>query len=226
MNIPKVFYSSITQKIVMALTGLFLCLFLLIHLAGNLQLLLPQAKAQLQYNYYSHVLSNSIIIKIASYITYFFLLLHCVYAWLLTRKNRQVRSVHYACNRPQHSSKWASRNMGILGVILLFFLIIHMKTFWYVYHWGSIGIDSQGYRDLYDIVIKAFSHLWYVVLYVFCMIAMGYHLVHGVASAFSSLGLHHKKYSYFARQLGFFFAIAVSFGFAFIPISVFLQQSG
>ena len=130
------FSSSIVQKILMALTGLFLCLFLLIHLAGNLQLLLPQAKAQLQYNYYSYLLSNNVIIKIASYITYFCIVLHCIYAWLLTKKNRRMRSVSYICYQPQHNSTWASRNMGVLGCLLLFFLVIHMKTFWYQYHWG------------------------------------------------------------------------------------------
>ncbi|MCP3958528.1 MAG: succinate dehydrogenase cytochrome b subunit [bacterium] len=208
----------------MAATGLFLCLFLLVHLFGNLQLFLPRPQGQLQFNFYSHLLSSNPLIKIAGLATYAGILGHAVLSLLLTRRNRAARSVPYAYSRPQDASPWYARNMGILGTVLLIFLVIHMKTFWYEYHWGAVGVDSGGHRDLYAVVLAAFDREWYVALYVVAMAAMGYHLLHGVESAFRTFGFQPRRFARLAHRLGVAFAVGVSALFAIIPVYVYLVQ--
>ncbi len=216
--------SSIASKLWMAATGLFLCLFLCVHLFGNLQLFLPRPQAQEQFNFYSHLLSSNPVIKIAGLLTYASVLAHGLLSLFITRRNRSARSTQYACNHPRQSSSWYSRNMGVLGVLVLVFLVVHMKTFWYTYHWGEVGIDAAGHRDLYSVVVAAFSREWYVALYVAAMAAMGYHLLHGFESAFRTIGFQPRRFEKLAGRLGAAFAISVSALFAAIPIYVYLLQ--
>ena len=216
--------SSIASKLWMAATGLFLCLFLVVHLFGNLQLFLPREQAQAQFNFYSHLLSSNPLIKIAGLLTYASFLAHAVLSLHITHRNRLARTEKYACHRPGESSTWYSRNMGILGALVLVFLVIHMKTFWYTYHWGEVGVDAAGRRDLYSVVLAAFSREWYVALYVVAMAAMGYHLLHGFESAFRTLGFQPRRFAVLAQRLGAAFAIGISALFAAIPVYVYLLQ--
>ncbi len=216
--------SSIASKLWMAATGLFLCLFLCVHLFGNLQLFLPRPQAQEQFNFYSHLLSSNPLIKVAGLVTYAGILAHAFLSLLITRRNRGARSSQYACHRPQESSPWYSRNMGILGVLTLVFLVVHMKTFWYTYHWGEVGVDAAGRKDLYSVVLFAFSREWYVALYVVAMAALGYHLLHGFESAFRTFGFQPRRFEKLAGRLGAAFSIGVSALFAAIPIYMYLLQ--
>ena len=109
----------------MALTGLFLCFFLVIHLFGNLQLLLPTEAARWQFNFYSRLLSENLFIQLISYVLFASILAHAVYALLITIQNRRSSGQRYAYDRRSVTSKWYSRQMGLLGTIILFFLIIH-----------------------------------------------------------------------------------------------------
>ena len=112
--------------------------------------------------------------------------------------------------------------MGILGVLVLVFLVIHMKTFWYTYHWGEVGLDANGHKDLYSVVLFAFSREWYVALYVIAMAALGYHLLHGFESAFRTFGFQPRRFERLANRLGAAFAIGVSALFAVIPVYAYL----
>lgn len=215
---------SIANKLWMAATGLFLCLFLVIHLFGNLQLFLPRPQAQLQFNFYSHLLSSNPLIKVAGLVTYASFLAHAILSLFITRRNRGARSSHYVRHRPGASSRWYSRSMGILGTLVLVFLVVHMKTFWYTYHWGVVGVDAAERRDLYSVVLFAFSREWYVALYVVAMAAMGYHLLHGFESAFRTFGFQPRRFAKLAGRLGAAFAVGISTLFAVIPIYVYLLQ--
>lgn len=215
---------SIASKLWMAATGLFLCLFLVVHLFGNLQLFLPRPHGQLQFNLYSHLLSSNPLIKVAGLLTYASILGHAVLSLVITRSNRGARSSKYACHRPQASSSWYSRYMGLLGTVVLVFLVVHMKTFWYTYHWGEVGVDAAGRKDLYSVVLAAFSREWYVALYVVAMAAMGYHLLHGFESAFRTFGFQPRRFAALAGRLGAAFAVGVSALFAAIPVYVYLLQ--
>jgi succinate dehydrogenase / fumarate reductase, cytochrome b subunit len=113
---------TLSRKNLMALTGLFLCLFLAVHLFGNLQLLLPVKVAQWQFNFYSKLLSENLFIEFISYALFASILAHVLYALLITIRNRKANGKRYEYDRRGASSKWYSRKMGLLGTIVLVFL--------------------------------------------------------------------------------------------------------
>jgi succinate dehydrogenase/fumarate reductase cytochrome b subunit (b558 family) len=130
-DIRQLLSHTLSRKNLMALTGFFLCFFLVIHLFGNLQLLLPAEVARWQFNFYSKLLSENIFIELISYVLFASILVHVVYALLITIQNKRSNGNRYQCDRRSVSSKWYSRRMGLLGTIILFFLIIHLRDFWY-----------------------------------------------------------------------------------------------
>lgn len=213
--------SSLAKKYWMSATGLFLCTFLLGHLLGNLQLLLPAEQASTQFNEYARFMTTNPIVKILSYITYFSILFHAVDGILLTIQNKKARPVKYAYNKPSANSNWTSRNMGFLGVVLLLFLVVHMRSFWYEMHFGTVPTDKNGLKDLYLITTEAFKQLWYVLLYVVSMIAIALHLSHGFSSSFQTLGVNHPKLNSIIKITGLFFGIAIPAAFAVIPVVIY-----
>lgn len=215
---------TLMHKIIMTLTGLFLCFFLIIHFLGNTQLFLPTDQAHEQFNYYSELLSKNLLIKVVSYVLYFSILAHAFYALIITLKNKKSGG-SFKKDRRSRASRWYSRNMGILGTIILVFLVIHFKDFWYVYKFGTIPMDQWGRKDLYSIVVNAYSNIWYVILYVICMIPLGYHLLHGFYSACRTLGVYHPKYVKWLKYFGVIFSIGISIGFAIIPVYIYLTNS-
>ncbi|OPB85050.1 succinate dehydrogenase cytochrome b subunit [Elizabethkingia occulta] len=213
--------NTLSRKMLMCLTGLFLGFFLLIHFLGNLQLFLPQEQAHLQFNAYSHFLSGNIVIKIVSLVLYTSILLHAIDGLVITIKNKKSGGT-YQSDRRGRASKWYSRNMGILGTLILIFLVIHFQNFWYVYKFGSLPLDDKGNKDLYILVITVFKEWWYVVIYVISMIALCYHLIHGIYSAVRTLGLFHPKYVKWIKIAGIAYSVIISVGFALMPVYVFL----
>ena len=135
--------TTLVRKIIMAATGFFLCFFLLIHFLGNTQLFLEPEKAQQSFNTYSSFLTGNIFIKIVSYVLYLSIIIHAIYALIISLKNKSAGG-SYAKDARGRSSKWFSRNMGVLGTIILIFIVLHFQNFWYVYKFGSIGLDPWG----------------------------------------------------------------------------------
>ncbi|WP_294824664.1 succinate dehydrogenase cytochrome b subunit [uncultured Flavobacterium sp.] len=123
--------SSIAKKYWMALTGLFLCLFLVGHLLGNLQLIFADALA---FNQYALFMTTNPAVKILSYLTYASILFHAIDGIILTVQNQKARPVKYVMNKPEKNTVWASRNMAVLGTIILIFIVTHMVNFWAVMH--------------------------------------------------------------------------------------------
>jgi succinate dehydrogenase / fumarate reductase, cytochrome b subunit len=219
--IIDLFSSSLGRKVVMALTGLFIILFLVVHLIGNLQLL--KGDGGEAFNVYAYFMTNNPLIKTIAYVNYAFFLIHIVWAIILTKKNREARgTVGYAI--PNTKGIWSSRNMGILGTIILAFLIIHMRQFWGEMHFGSMPMKTYGdqeVKDLYTVVAAVFAEWWYVAIYTLSMLAIAFHLWHGFESAFQTLGLNHLKYNPVIRFVGKAFSIVVPALFALIPIMMF-----
>ena len=207
----------------MALTGLFLILFLVVHLIGNLQLL-NNDNGQ-SFNVYAQFMTSNPLIKIISYVNYAFILIHIIWSILLTRRNRRARGPEdYALNR--NSSHWTSRNMGILGTFIFIFLVIHLRSFWYEMHWGGIPTatyEGAEYKNLFAVVDTAYSSIWFVLLYVVSMALLGFHLFHGFGSSFQTLGLNHLKYNPLIKFIGVAFAVIVPALFALIPIYMYLN---
>ena len=220
--------SSLGRKVVMSLTGLFLSSFLIIHMAGNLQLF--KSDDGRAFNEYTYFMTHNPVILVVSYLLYTSILVHALMSFILTRHNRASRPVRYAYSRPEANSRWSSRNMGILGTVLLVFIVLHMRTFWYEMHFGSVPMaeyDGKQYKDLYVVVKEAFSQWWYVLFYVGSMVAVGFHMAHGFQSGFQSLGFRHTKYTPVIEFVGrYFFALIIPAAFAAMPIYVFLQVHG
>ncbi|MBC7568252.1 MAG: succinate dehydrogenase cytochrome b subunit [Spirosoma sp.] len=220
--------SSLGRKVVMSLTGLFLSTFLIVHMAGNLQLFKDDGGRA--FNEYTYFMTHNPLIITVSYLLYTSILVHALMALILTRHNQASRPVRYAYSHPEANSLWSSRNMGILGTVLLLFIIIHMRTFWYEMHFGSVPMaeyDGKQYKDLYAVVKVAFAEWWYVLLYVISMVAIGFHLAHGFQSGFQTMGIRHPKYTPIIETIGtYFFAIIIPVAFAAMPVYVFLQVHG
>lgn len=132
----KMFNSSIGQKLIMALTGLFLCSFLIIHMVGNLQLF--KADSGLAFNKYAVFMTTNPLIKTVSYLLYFSILFHAFKGIWLVFGNKKARPVQYAMVDGKANSHWTSRNMGLLGTIILVFVVVHMSNFWYEYKFGHV----------------------------------------------------------------------------------------
>jgi succinate dehydrogenase / fumarate reductase, cytochrome b subunit len=218
----KTFSSTIGRKIIMSITGLFLCSFLVIHLIGNLQLFKNDGGAA--FNVYSHFMGTNPVIRTMEIVLLLGFLFHIYDAIVLTRRNKAARPVGYAENRPGENSPWSSRNMGLLGTVILVFLIIHLWNFFVPARFGGLDgvvVDNVQYDNLYLRVVQSFQIWWYVVIYVIAMVALAYHLIHGFQSAFQSLGLTHKKYTPFIQKFGYAFSVIICLGFAIIPLYFF-----
>ena len=214
--------STIGRKWIMSFTGLFLVLFLIGHLVGNLQLFINDGGQS--FNIYAKFMTTNKFVKILSYVTYLSILGHVIYSVMLTGYNRKARPVSYKVSGSNANSPWTSRNMGVLGTIVLIFLVVHLQGFWYKMHWGPIGkvvYDGESYNDLYTVVAVAFQEWWIVALYVLAMFGLGFHLSHGFSSAFQTLGFNHKKYTPIIKTAGLLFAIIVPALFAAMPLYFF-----
>lgn len=223
--VTKTLNSTLGRKLLMALTGLFLILFLVVHLAGNLQLLMGDNGDS--FNLYAHSMATNPLIRIVSIFNFVFILLHVIYSVLLTQRNKRARPIEYAVTKPSANSSWASRNMGILGTVILIFILIHLRQFWYRLKFGNpdpVNIGGVDYENAYLIVKDAFENPIYVGFYVLSMCFLAFHLSHGFASAFQTIGLNHKKYSPLIKKLGLGFSILIPALFALIPIVMYMQS--
>lgn len=265
--------SSLAKKYWMALTGLFLCLFLVGHLAGNLQLIFSDAS---HFNQYALFMTTNPVVKLLSYLTYISILFHAVDGIMLTIQNRKARPIKYAKENAAANTVWASRNMAVLGTLILIFIVTHMVNFWAVMHFDEkmplettqvnyegktydfyvtqssgkdkyIPVDltnsgleirnrtefydkvgnlkiAEGYKDLHKITFAFFKDSKYgliaTILYVIAMFVLAFHLMHGFASAFQSLGANNPKYNGLIKGFGKGFSIIVPFLFAIIPVYI------
>lgn len=209
-----------------AATGLFLCIFLVVHLSANFILLLPEDLARGLYNAYSTTLRESPIIKVVAYALYLSIIIHVIYAGLVTIRNRSANPKKYAINLSRENSSWASQNMGLLGVFLLLFIVIHLANFWARIKLGlgeSVGLDSAGNMDVYEVTSSLFQNEYYVLFYSLLMIPLGLHLNHGLKSAFKTLGFYHKKGLRILASISIVYAGIMSVGFGIIPIIVYFR---
>lgn len=223
--------SSLAKKYWMAFTGLFLCLFLVGHLAGNLQLLIVGETARDQFNEYALFMTTNPAVRVLSILTMLSILFHVIDGIILTINNRKARPQGYVSFKPGTNSKWSSRNMGILGTIIFVFIVIHLINFWGEMKFG--GLDDTVYvtangeevKDLYTLTVRTFQDeemgLVWALVYLVSMIAIAFHLYHGFGSGFQSLGINHPKYNSFIRKVGIGFAIIIPLAFAIIPFYIY-----
>jgi succinate dehydrogenase / fumarate reductase cytochrome b subunit len=214
--------SSLGKKIVMGLTGIFLIVFLVVHCSVNALIFFNDSGES--FNEAAHFMGTNILVRTAEIGLFAGLLLHIVQGLMLWRQNTEKRPVKYAVSPGNATSKWYSRSMGLLGTLILFFLIVHMIHFWVPSRFGGLEeVPGAGMHNLYAKMQEVFQELWVVVLYVIAVISLGYHLLHGFSSAFQTFGLNRHKYIGLISMLGTAFSIIVPFVFALMPILMYLK---
>ena len=221
------FKTSVVRKNMMAVTGLFIAFFLIIHLLGNLILILPDSMFPIEfwgnvanqhdmYNAYSHFLVHFWPITIIAWILYVAIILHVIDALMITLRNRKAKGEKYAVSDTS-TSTWYSRNMGILGSVIGIFIVIHMAQFWLKYK--VLGTE----HDLYELVVATFKQTWVIVAYELGIIALGFHLVHGVESAHRSLGMYPKSIMKVIKYIAIGFGILMAVLYAIIPLIIYFK---
>lgn len=214
------------RKSIVAATGLFLCIFLIVHLSANCILILPEETASKLYNAYSTFLRENPLIKIVAYALYLSIILHVIYALIVTIKNRKAKPQKYAVNNWKENSSWASQNMGLIGTFILLFIVVHLANFWARIKLGmgeGVGIDAFGHEDVYEVTSSLFHNIYYVIFYSVLMIPLGFHLHHGLKSAFKTLGFYHKNGLKILSKVALVYALIVSILFGIIPFIVYFK---
>jgi succinate dehydrogenase / fumarate reductase cytochrome b subunit len=228
MNWSEFFTSSIGKKFVMALTGLFLISFLVVHVGINACIWANDDGEM--FNKAAHFMGTTVLIRIIEIGLFAFIILHIVQGFVLEIRNRKRRNIGYAVNLGNRGSKWYSRSMGLLGTLLLFFLVMHIYHFWIPSRFGGLAniheldtVDYNGkeYHNQYAEIIRIFQSPVVVVLYILGCISLLYHLMHGFQSAFRTLGLGNSRYMKLIKGTGFWFSVIVSLAFAMMPLSVY-----
>ncbi len=212
--------SSVGKKLIMAITGLFLSLYLVIHLIANLFLLKDDGGEA--FEAYAAFMSstNNIPVRIIEIVLFLVFIYHIVNGIRLWRLNRSAREVRYEVVNASANSSFFSRFMIQSGIIVFIFLIIHLRTFFIEYRFGHPSVT------MYEGARIAFENTWYSLFYIWAMILLAFHLVHGVQSAFQTLGIRHNKYTPFLKGAGITFAILICAGFALIPIYFLFTTGG
>lgn len=213
----KFLQASIGRKILMGLTGLFLISFLVVHVSINSCIFFNDGGVI--FNAAAHFMAHNPVIRVIEIGLFAGLLAHIFQALILTMQNNKARPVKYAVPAGNVSSKWYSRSMGILGSLLLIFLVVHLSNFW-VPTKQALFNDQE--HDTFAGLKEVFSKWYFVAVYMLGVISLGYHLLHGFQSAFQSLGLNHKKYTPMIKSFGFWFSIIITLLFAAMPITMFL----
>jgi succinate dehydrogenase / fumarate reductase, cytochrome b subunit len=205
--------SSVGKKFVMGVTGLLLCLFLVVHLAGNL---LMYAGPEV-YNRYAHTLhSQGALLKIVEVILYILFLAHILLAFYTTQQNRDARGQQYLIKRSKldvapHTTSWPMHPeawMFTSGAIVLLFLIVHLSDFaWEIRLTGPPG------EEPFHKAIRILQNNVTGVIYLVGVVILAIHLWHGFASAFQSLGITHPRYAAIIKWCGVLFAVVMGLGF-------------
>jgi succinate dehydrogenase / fumarate reductase, cytochrome b subunit len=223
MKWSEFFTSSIGKKFIMSLTGIFLISFLVVHVGINACIWANDGGQM--FNLASHFMATTVVIRIMEVGLFAGLLLHIVQGLVLEIKNRSRRRSGYAVPLGNRGSKWYSRSMGLLGTLLLFFLIMHLSHFWVPSRFTELpttDINGKEVADQYGEIVRVFQDPVVDSLYVLGCLSLMYHLLHGFQSAFRTLGVPNGKYISLIKGAGFGFAVMVSLTFAMMPISVYV----
>lgn len=214
----NVFDSSLGKKLIMSITGLFLLVFLLVHLSVNLLLLAGKDA----FNLAAHFMATNPLIQIMQPLLGLGFILHIVFATFLTLKNRNARPVAYAKVNDTSSSKWASRNMYLLGFTILVFLVLHLANFFWKIKFGRVDsylLETVYVEDTYGLVTGLFREWWwYPVLYALGAIVLGFHLSHGFWSGFQTMGLSNPVWKKRLEVFGNVYAMVIGAGFSVIAL--------
>lgn len=206
----------------MSLTGVALIAFLVVHVGINACIWAGDGGEM--FNKASHFMGHTVVIRIIEVFLFVGILLHVVQGLVLEVQNRTRRKVGYAVNLGNRGSKWYSRSMGLLGTLLLLFLVMHLSHFWVPSRFTeleTITIDGKEYPNQYADIVRVFQNPIIDILYILGCASLLYHLLHGFQSAFRTLGVGNGRYMALIKTTGFWFSVIVCLAFAMMPISVY-----
>ena len=215
----KFLMTSIGQKFLMSITGLFLVMFIGVHLTVNL-LLIVDDSGEL-FNLGADFMATNPLIKIMEPLLGLGFMIHIIWSFYLEYQNWRARPVKYNSKNTGVSSTWTSRNMLVLGALVLVFLVMHIIDFFWVIKFNphEIPKTADGLEDTYTLVASLFKEsIVYCLFYIIGGALLGFHLSHGFWSAFQTLGLSNKNWLKRLQFIGKLYAIVIAVGFSVIPL--------
>ena len=218
MNFSFIQFSSITKKIWMAMLGLFLMVFLVIHLGINLCLLRNDG-GRWFYDA-AHFMGTNYVIKILEVVLFGGFFLHVLFGIILQIRNWFSRPVRYKISN-KTKTPFLSKYMIYTGAIILIFLVIHLFNFFFIkFGWvkSPVPMRESGEPDFIEVARYLFSQPTYALVYIGLFILLGFHLYHAFQAAFQTLGLDHKTYTPYITGFGIFYSIVIPLGYILIPI--------
>ena len=234
MTFKQFFTTSIGKKFLMGATGLFLITFLIVHAGINAMIFYNDGGET--FNHWGHFMGSNLIIRTLEIGLMGFLLLHIYQGLALWRQNHNARPIKYAVTKGDGKSSWYSKSMGLLGTLILIFLILHFYHFWVPSRFGGMAsikplaeatlgqeYNNQLVHNLFAEMIAVFSNnLIVVVFYVLGCISLCWHLLHGFQSAFQTFGVNHKRYTPMIKTIGVVYSVGISLLFASMPVVMYL----
>ncbi|NPA33549.1 MAG: succinate dehydrogenase cytochrome b subunit [Chlorobi bacterium] len=199
------------RKIISALTGLFLIMFLIVHLYDNFFLLLGEQA----FNIKAKELLNNPFIRVVEVLLFISLLLHVIYGIYITAKNKQARNTSY--KKINWQTPFYKRMMWLSGTVILLFLVVHLQSFLVPYR-----ITGEA-NNLYQLVVLSFKNPFYTGFYVLAFIFLGFHLLHAWESAFQTLGFNHPVFTPIIKIIGWILALGITIGYSAIAIAAYIQ---
>lgn len=214
----KFFNSSIGKKLIMSLAGLFLVVFLLVHLGINSLLIFVDNHA---FNVAANFMAKNKLIKVMEIFLFAGLFIHIIYGIILQIQNWKARPIGYA--KTNHSqTSFFSKYMIHTAVCLFIFLILHFTDFYFkAKFFKEQIIEINGLEDMATLVIAKFKMIPFVILYIVCFFILGFHLFHAFQSAFQTLGLDHSRYTPVIKATGMIYALIIIVGYSLIPLVVY-----
>src|SRR5688572_5473828 len=229
MKWSEMFTSSIGKKWVMAITGISLILFLVVHVTVNSliwwKVFVPDDQGMV-FNKAAHFLGETLVPRILEIGLFLFIIIHIIQGYALEAQNRSKRGVGYKVPMGSKGSRWYRKSMGLLGTLIFLFLIVHIANFWVPTRFGGLEhmtyANGKTYANLYGTMIETFQNPWIVALYVVGCISLAWHLIHGFQSSFRTFGLSNSKYLRLVNVTGIAFSIIICLLFALMPVTVYL----
>jgi len=222
MKWKTAFSTAIGKKLQMGATGLFLITFLIVHCYINAQVFYNDGGEN--FNVLAHFMGTNPVIRFIEIGLMLFLVWHTVLGLRLWARNKSRRKQGYAVSAGNKTSRWYSRSMGILGTLILLFLILHLSAFWVPNRANQIVEGEE--RDLFGMMADKFQNPLMVVIYVLGCFSLAWHLVHGFWSAFQTFGLTTHRYKSIIRNTGIGFSVLIPLIFALMPIWFYAGSQG
>jgi len=206
----------------MALTGIFLVVFLIVHCYVNANIFFGNAEEN--FNRAAHFMGSNLLVRITEIGLFAGFILHIVQGYKLELQNRGSRKTRYAVTAGNKTSKWYSRSMAILGTLILLFLLLHLAHFWVPSWFGclvEVYYGDKNFHNLYLEMKNIFAELWVVIVYLLGCFSLSWNLLHVVQSASQTLGWKNKNFFPMIKTIGFVFSILVPLIFALMPLAMY-----